>query len=252
MDTVKEITRQAYMCLILRWLLSHPLGWAALTAAFIVAVAFLPVAALGMVMPAESVWEQLPPEVRSLNDDTAIGPAPEYTPPKALRYREIDPLALMVWLERRGSYLAGPEFVAGFIEAGRRHNIDPRLLVAITGAEQSFVPRRNPSAWKIAQNPFNVFGCWCSTSIGFATSARIAAATVARLSQDMPPGYDAIRWLSDPANPRGMYATGVENEGKPRPTSPAWNWIRNVSGFFAQLRRDIPEERLPESAGSRR
>lgn len=241
MDTAKRMARRALIHLILRWLLSHPLGWATLIAAFVFAAAFLPVAALSVVMPAESVWEQLPPEVKTLSDDGAVGPPPSYTPPEALRFREIDPAALGAWLDRRGSYLAGPEFVAGFIEAGRRHNIDPRLLAAITGAEQSFVPRRNPNAWKIARNPFNVFGCWCSTSIGFAASARIAAATVARLSQDMPPRSDAIQWLADPRNPRGMYATGIENEGKPRPASPAWNWIRNVSGFFAQLRQDVPE-----------
>lgn len=225
----------------LTWLLTTPAGWGVLAVLLVTLLAATPLVLFAGLAPPSSAWDLLPPEATG-GDPAAYGPPPGYTPPEAIRFREVDQAALVGWLARQGSYLARPEYVSEFVEAGRQFDIDPRLLVAITGAEQSFVPAGDPQAARIAQNPFNVFGCWCTTSIGFQRSARIAAATVARLSQDRPPGMDAVAWLAHPGNPRGMYAVGRENAWRPRPTSPAWTWIGNVSRFFAQLRAEVPAE----------
>lgn len=215
-----------------RLLVRNPWVLAAVLFVVVIGTALLPVVALSTIFPTRSVWDLLPPEARISGEEGAAGPPPSYTPPEVLRYQDVDTEALLTWLIQRGSYLAEQRYIAGFVAAGQRYDIDPRLLVAITGAEQSFIPRRDPLAWKIATNPFNVFGCWCATNLTFERSAMIAAATVARLSQDMPPGADAIYWLSDSANPRGVYATGR-------------NWAPNVSRFFAQLRREVHGPEIP-------
>lgn len=163
-------------------------------------------------------------ESRYYNDDLSF----PGTPPESLRYEEVDERALLSWLDARNSALATRQRVAAIIAAGQKYDVHPLLLVAITGAEQSFVPRTDRMAEQIAQNPWNVFGCWCTYAPGTAKSAQIAAHTVARLSQDMPQGIDPIAWLAHPQNPRGMYATGYRN------------WVPNVQRFFAQLRNDIP------------
>jgi len=150
------------------------------------------------------------------------------TPPEELRYADVDERALLAWLDARNSALATPARVRAIIEAGRKFDVHPLLLVAITGAEQSFVPRSNRKAEQIVKNPWNVYGCWCTHPLGTARSAEIAAHTVAKLSQDRPPGVDPIAWLAHPQNPRGMYATGYRN------------WVPNVQRFFAQLRKEVP------------
>lgn len=111
-------------------------------------------------------------------------------------------------------------------QAGRQKNVSPYLLLAITGQEQSFVPRSNNHAFEIIRNPWNVFGCWCSgkgATLTTGEAAVIAANTIIKLSQDLPAGRDPIQWLVARDNPRGYYA---EDTG----------WWIGVSKFYKALR----------------
>lgn len=127
-----------------------------------------------------------------------------------LSYQPMAIAEMREWLQERNSALAKEGILRAIDRAGQSENIDPYLLIAITGQEQSFVPANHRFAEQIARNPWNVFGCWCSgdgANLTTEESAKIAAKTVAKLSQDRPNGVDPLMWLIDRSNPRGVYAT---------------------------------------------
>ena len=49
--------------------------------------------------------------------------------------------------------LATKEILTMIDDAAKAQGVDPYLLIAITGAEQSFVPKSNKYADKIVKNP---------------------------------------------------------------------------------------------------
>lgn len=142
-----------------------------------------------------------------------------------LLYREIDVSRTINWITgylRGSSLLATPENVNTLIDVGRQFNVNPNLLIAVTGQEQSFVPAgSNP---RILGNPFNVYGSWEGYSPGLEPSARIAARTIVSLSRGRPEGTHPIYWLNCPGNPSGMYATDP-------------GWWRGVTKFFDALQK---------------
>jgi hypothetical protein len=126
-------------------------------------------------------------------------------PPADLQFHEVNPDEVLNFLSGQGSYLTRD--VDSFIANARTFNINPLLLVAITGQEQSFDPARNSDAAQVERNPFNVFGSWMVYSPGFDKSCEVAARTVAtKLSYPIPRGEDPIQWINDPKNPSGSYA----------------------------------------------
>lgn len=142
-------------------------------------------------------------------------------PPAYLQYQEVNPDELRAFLKSRGSYLV--RNVDSFIANARRFGINPLLLVAITGQEQSFNPERNSDAAQVGRNPFNVFGSWMAYSPGFDKSCEVAARTVAtKLSHPMPPGEDPIHWLNNSQNPAGSYAEDT-------------NWWKGVKFWFQTI-----------------
>ncbi|NOU80697.1 peptidoglycan DD-metalloendopeptidase family protein [Paenibacillus sp. LMG 31459] len=131
------------------------------------------------------------------------------TLPRELGYQSLNIEYVLQFLEKRKSALADRSLLQMIDEAGRIKNVSPYLLIAITGQEQSFVPRNNNHASEIIRNPWNVFGCWCKgkgAQLSTGESAQIAANTIIKLSQDLPAGRDPIQWLSAKDNPRGYYA----------------------------------------------
>ncbi|WP_270619800.1 M23 family metallopeptidase [Paenibacillus macerans] len=148
-----------------------------------------------------------------------------YTGDALLAYRALDITAIKNWLEDRNSALADEDILEMIDDAGKSENVDPHLLIAITGAEQSFVPRTNKYADQIIKNPWNVFGSWNEgrgSTLTTEQSARIAAQTIMKLSKNRPSGANPIKWLSDPDNPNGVYATGK-------------NWWKNVNFYYEKL-----------------
>ncbi|KFM93049.1 M23 family metallopeptidase [Paenibacillus macerans] len=145
--------------------------------------------------------------------------------PVELSYRALNIPAVQKFLEKRNSALATEDILVMIDAAGKKTNVDPHLLLAITGQEQSFVPKNNNHASEIIKNPWNVFGCWCSgkgATLNTEESAMIAAKTIVKLSQDRPEGRNPIEWLSAKDNPRGYYA---EHNG----------WWIGVSKFYKAL-----------------
>ncbi|WP_138753535.1 M23 family metallopeptidase [Paenibacillus sinopodophylli] len=142
-----------------------------------------------------------------------------------ISYRPLNLLLANRYLVSKKSALADRSILAAIDQAGKAQNVDPMLLLAITGQEQSFVPITKKHADLIVKNPWNVFGCWCSgkgATLSTEQSALIAAKTIVKLSQDRPINRNAIEWLSAKDNPRGYYA---EHNG----------WWIGVSKFYQVL-----------------
>ncbi|OPY63711.1 MAG: Glycyl-glycine endopeptidase ALE-1 precursor [Pelotomaculum sp. PtaU1.Bin065] len=158
------------------------------------------------------------------------GDTPWYVPGEIMyRPRTAAYAAIIEWLQARNSALADTEHLAAIEAAGQKWNIDPLLLLAVVGQEESFVPVNwNPA---ILNNPWNVFGSWQDWQGGFAQSAMWAANTIARLSQNCPQGVSVLQWVN------GFGADGTRS-------NPGWgyagdqNWWRGVSQFYAQLQRE--------------
>ncbi|MGO4697719.1 M23 family metallopeptidase [Paenibacillus sp. 2TAB26] len=142
-----------------------------------------------------------------------------------LSYRPLDIALANRFLVSKKSALADRSILSAIDQAGKAQNVDPMLLLAITGQEQSFVPITKKHAELIVKNPWNVFGCWCSgkgATLTTEQSALIAAKTIVKLSQDRPSNRNAIEWLSAKDNPRGYYA---EHAG----------WWIGVTKFYSVL-----------------
>lgn len=142
-----------------------------------------------------------------------------------LTYRPLDIPLMIAWLDKRDSMLASREILTMIDVAAKTQGVDPYLLIAITGAEQSFVPKTNKYANQIVKNPWNVFGSWKEgkgSELTTKEAAEIAAKTIVKLSKGKPSTASSIAWLSDPENPSGVYATGS-------------NWVKNVTSFYQQL-----------------
>lgn len=155
------------------------------------------------------------------------GPVPTYVPAQiAYQNRTGSYSALVAWLQARNSAMADPQYLSQIEAAGQRWNIDPLLLLAITGQEESFVPKSWNQA--ILNNPWNVFHSWEEWQGGFGQSAQWAANTVARLSQGCPAGESVIEWVNG-FGPDGSRS----NPGWGYAGDPHW-WV-GVSQFYSQL-----------------
>ncbi|HEY2493304.1 MAG TPA: hypothetical protein VGI33_10375 [Paenibacillus sp.] len=143
--------------------------------------------------------------------------------PTELKYVSIDTKRLQQYLRDRNSILAEEPYLSEIVEAGKKYDIHPLLLFSITGQEQGFVPKDHKSVNEIANNPFNVFGSWESYNTTIASSANIAAKTVANISSKRSGGSQPIQWLN---------RTYAEDP----------NWWKGVTWFFDEMKREIEDE----------
>jgi len=136
------------------------------------------------------------------------------------------PLATIIdaYLEEKGSPLAG--LGAEFVTSGRRHDVDPRLVVAIAGAETAFGTRLGccDSTGNVVENPYNAWnwfykgGC-PSPFDSWGDGIDRVTAGLRRLYLD-----------------QGL--TTIETIGpKYSPAEPG-TWIRNVTSFYQTLGGD--------------
>lgn len=140
--------------------------------------------------------------------------------PREFKYKNIEVGKLREWLNRRDSRLADEPYLTAIINAAEEFDINPMLLIAITGQEQGFVPRTHQYADKMANNPFNVYGSWIDYNTDISDSARIAAITIVNLSKNRPDDVDPIQWINR------KYA---EDE----------NWYKGVSKIFHMLNEEM-------------
>lgn len=139
---------------------------------------------------------------------------------KALAYHSIDQKKLQAYLKARNSLLANEPYFSTIISVSRQHNLNPLLLFAITGQEQSLVPRDDSDAARIANNPFNVFGSWLEYNTSINDSANITANTIISLSKGRPTGADPLAWINR------KYASDP-------------NWYKGVWSYLQELERAV-------------
>ena len=144
---------------------------------------------------------------------------------KDLQYTNIDTTALKDWLLAKDSLLAQEPYFSCILDAAKEFNVNPLLLFAITGQEQSFVPKSHKQADEIANNPFNIYGSWEDYNTSIKESARIAAQTITNLGKGCPHNEDQIKWINK------SYAEDP-------------NWHLGVSYFFNTLKETamLPSE----------
>jgi putative ABC transport system permease protein len=116
--------------------------------------------------------------------------------PDYFNYKSIDKDKLLKFLNTRNSMLAEEPYFSAIIRSSREFNLNPHILFAITGQEQSFVPKNHEDAKKIANNPFNVFHSWQEYNTDIYDSSRIAARTVINLAKDKPTDMDIFNWIN--------------------------------------------------------
>lgn len=152
------------------------------------------------------------------------GGAASATVPGTIKYRPISNQGgVLRYLSEINSMLADNKYLDALDAAGKKYNIDPLLLLAITGQEQSFVPKDWPNTDEMIKNPFNVYGSWQVYAPGFAQSAYIAAQTVNRLSANCPVWMNPIQWIDSPENPNCRYAEDT-------------NWWMGVEYYYTKLK----------------
>lgn len=144
-----------------------------------------------------------------------------------LRYQDVSAQKIYDYVTQKYNSTFTLSDIETICQAANDYNVNPILLVAITGQEQDFVPAGS-SAAEIRKNPFNVYYSWQWTmqyrpSWGLSDTAAIAANTVRhKLSVPAPAGEDVFDWLNDPKNPWGLYATNTD-------------WSTGVRWFFNSI-----------------
>jgi len=141
--------------------------------------------------------------------------------PYSYRYTEVNKDKLKNYLLEKGSILAQEPYFSAIISSAEKNNLNPCLLFAITGREQSFVPVIHPKASKIANNPFNVFGSWQIYNTDIYSSADIACKTIVKLSADRPSNVTYLKWINS-QNGTGGYAEDTK-------------WWEGVDKFFKEM-----------------
>lgn len=118
------------------------------------------------------------------------------TLPSKFRYKIINENSLRSYLRKRKSILAEEPYFSTINDVAMSYDINPLLLFAITGQEQSFVPTTSSSYSKIANNPFNVHGSWKKYNTNINDSVDITCRTLINLSKNRPSNYDTMRWIN--------------------------------------------------------
>lgn len=116
--------------------------------------------------------------------------------PESFKYCSVNEVALKKYLSTRLSFLINEPYFSSIINVSREFNINPLLLFAIIGQEQSFVPNTEVSALKIANNPYNVFYSWQNYNTDIVDSSEIACRTIINLSKDKPDSVDPLIWIN--------------------------------------------------------
>ena len=75
-------------------------------------------------------------------------------------YKNVNITNLKEFLNSKDSLLVEEPYFSTILSVSKDFNLNPLVMFAITGQEQSFVPKSDENAYKIANNPFNVFYSW--------------------------------------------------------------------------------------------
>lgn len=142
----------------------------------------------------------------------------------SLRYQNLSPSVLYSFVQSKNSAFSLAD-VQTICDVAKSYDVNPALMLAITGQELDFVQKGTPyESWKL-DNPFDVFGSWALYHTTIAESASYAAEILqVKLSIAPPSGEDPIIWINDPNNHagNGVYATNT-------------TWADGVKIFYEEI-----------------
>ncbi len=116
--------------------------------------------------------------------------------PRFLEFTSIDYSKVIEYLHSRNSSFTNEQYLKTIYAVGEEYNVHPLLLLAIIGQEQGFVPRDNPYANRILNNPFNVYNSWTNYNTSLQDSCEVAAGTIRNILKERPIGENPFRWLN--------------------------------------------------------
>lgn len=165
----------------------------------------------GLIKPlSNESWHIEPIESRSGNGGISNMSVAEVLP-QELQWVEVDKEKLRNFLNSKNSILADEKYLGPLIDVAKRKNVNVILLVAITGQEQSFVPRNKGNPEKVANNPFNVYHSWMEYNTNIEDSASIACNTIINLSKGRPEAIHPIQWINRKYAEDKKWWIGVSN-----------------------------------------
>lgn len=115
--------------------------------------------------------------------------------PEYMRYKEVNKEKLKEFLEGRQSLLSKEPYFSTILSTAEEFNLNPIVLFSITGQEQGFVPESHKDAYKIANNPFNVYHSWIEYNTDINDASRIASRTVINLAKGRSEDNDPFLWI---------------------------------------------------------
>ena len=140
--------------------------------------------------------------------------------PTYLMYKNVNVTNLKEFLKSKDSLLVEEPYFSAILSVCKDFNLNPLVMFAITGQEQSFVPKSNENAYEIANNPFNVFSSWKKYNTSIQDATNIAARTIVNLCKNKPANIDAFTWIN-------------------RKYSEDQNWSKAVRSIFKQLEGNV-------------
>lgn len=149
-----------------------------------------------------------------LQTDKAIEVAtiyPNIHMPTYMRYKKVNEEKLKNFLDKRNSILAKEPYFSTILSVSKEFNLNPIVLFSVAGQEQSFVPKDNPYASKIANNPYNVFHSWEEYNTNIKDSTSIAARTLINLSKNTPENTDPFLWIGKKYAEDSKWGSGVRS-----------------------------------------
>jgi len=140
--------------------------------------------------------------------------------PAYLMYKNVNITALKEFLNTKNSLLVEEPYFTTILSVSKDFNVNPLVMFAITGQEQSFVPKDGENAYKIANNPFNVFYSWKKYNTDIQDTTSIAARTLVNLCKNKPDNVDAFTWIN-------------------RKYSEDKDWSKAIRSIFKQLEANV-------------
>ncbi|WML34801.1 hypothetical protein [Clostridium sp. OS1-26] len=131
--------------------------------------------------------------------------------PVYMRYKKVNEEKLKNFLDKRNSLLTKEPYFSTILSVSKEFNLNPIVLFSVAGQEQSFVPKDNPYASKIANNPYNVFHSWKEYNTNIKDSTSIAARTLINLSKNTPEDTDPFLWIGKKYAEDSKWGSGVRS-----------------------------------------
>ena len=126
-------------------------------------------------------------------------------------YKEINTAVLKTYLNSHNSLLAEEPYFSTIVAVSKQYNLNPLILFAISGQEESFVSKQDPNSKKIANNPYNVYHSWKEYNTNIKDASEIASLTVINLSKDRPTNEELFHWINRQYAEDPNWSKGVKN-----------------------------------------